>query len=116
MTTRSTNRLFWIGFLVITLLVAGCVSYLASASPDGLDSATLRGCQVVKAGGAETLTGQCIAQSAGDHAMAASPLADYSIAGMDNSVGAAGIIGVVVTLTLARGLFWVLGRRRPGGS
>ncbi len=104
------TRLFWIGCLVVTLLVAGGLSYLASASPDGLDSATLRGCQVVERGGADELTGQCIAQSAHDHAMAASPLADYSLAGAQNSGGAAGVIGVVITLAVAGGMFRLIAR------
>ena len=49
-TTGSTQRRwwFWIGFAVVTLLIAGAVSYLASSSPDGLDSATLKGCEVVE--------------------------------------------------------------------
>lgn len=107
-------RWFWVGFLVVTLVVAGGVSYLASASPDGLDSATLRGCQVLKRGGADELVGQCIAQSAHDHAMAASPLADYTVGGVQNSGGAAGVIGVVITLALAGGLFRVIARGSRG--
>src|SRR6478735_2154760 len=38
---------FWVGFGVAILLIAGVVSYFASSSPDGLDSATLQGCHVV---------------------------------------------------------------------
>ena len=34
---------FWVGFAVVTLLIAGVVSYFASSSPDGLDATTLRG-------------------------------------------------------------------------
>lgn len=33
---------FWAGFGVAILLIAGVVSYFASSSPDGLDSATLQ--------------------------------------------------------------------------
>ncbi len=108
------NRLFWVGFLVATLLIAGGVSYLASADPDGLDSATLRGCQIVEGGGPAELTGRCIAQSEQHHALAASPLADYSVGGVENSGGAAGVIGVVITLALAGGLFRVIARGGRG--
>lgn len=104
---------FWFGVLVVTLLTAGGLSYLASSSPDGLDSATLRGCAVVERGGVEELTGQCIARSAhqaGDGTL----LAGYSVGGADGTVGVAGIIGVVVTLTLAGTAFWVISRTRPG--
>jgi cobalt/nickel transport protein len=36
------------------------------------------------------------------------------VGGGQNSVGAAGVIGVVVTLAVAGGLFWLL--RRRGGT
>lgn len=114
MTGALRNRMFWVGFLVVTLLIAGGLSYLASSSPDGLDSATLQGCQVVERDGAEVLTGTCIAQNARDHAMVNSPLADYSVRGIADSGGIAGVIGVAVTLALAGGLFWVIGRVKPG--
>lgn len=104
--------MFLFGFLIVTLLVAGGLSYLASSSPDGLDSATLQGCQVVQGDGAEMLTGQCIAQNARTHTMADSPLADYSVRGITGTGGVAGVIGVVVTLALAGGLFWFLGRAK----
>lgn len=112
MTAPGRAKTFWIGFLIITLLIAGGVSYLASSSPDGLDSATLQGCEVIEVDGAEALTGSCIAQHAGDHAMATSPLADYTIAGKDGTGGLAGVIGVIVTLAVAGGLFWLIARRR----
>ena len=47
MTATTQRRWFWIAFAVVTLLIAGGVSYLASSSPDGLDSATLQGCEVI---------------------------------------------------------------------
>lgn len=111
MTGRST---FWVGFLVAILLIAGGVSYFASSSPDGLDSATLRGCDVVEVGGAEQLAGSCIAQGATPHAMSSSPLADYSIAGQSATGGIAGVIGALVTLAIAGGLFWLIARRKSG--
>lgn len=104
--------LFWIGFAVVTLIIAGGVSYLASSSPDGLDSATLKGCDVVAVDGTEQLQGSCIAQHAGNHAMADSPLADYSIGGKSGTGGLAGIIGVLVTVAVAGGAFWVIASTR----
>ena len=70
---------FYTGFLVVALIIAGGLSYFASAEPDGLDSVTLEGCQTVEVGGEEQLDGACIAQNAQDSATAGSPLADYSI-------------------------------------
>ncbi len=98
----------WAAALILTLLIAGGISYLASPSPDGLDSATLQGCQVVEVDGAEELTGSCIAQHAEEHALAGSPLADYTLSGHDGTGGLAGVIGVLVTLVLAGGLFRIL--------
>jgi cobalt/nickel transport protein len=112
---------FFAGFLAVALLVAGGLSYFASSAPDGLDSVTLHGCEVVETGAGEQLDGTCIAQNAGDHALAAGPLADYSVGGSHGTVGVAGVIGVLVTLVLAGGLFWLLRRRgsapdEPGGE
>lgn len=118
MTTPHSRRSaagFFIGFGVIALLIAGLLSYLASSNPDGLDSATLNGCQVTEVDGAEQLSGECIAQNARDHALAGGPLADYTLGGNDGLVGVAGVIGVLVTLALAGGLFWLARprQRRP---
>lgn len=111
--TRSRGRMFWAVFLAVTLIIAGGVSYLASSSPDGLDSATLQGCEVIERGGADELTGQCIAQGATEHPMAGSPLADYSVGGADGTGGLAGLAGVLVTLAVAGGVFWAIARSRP---
>ena len=114
MSTATTQRRwwFWIGFVLATLLIAGGVSYLASSSPDGLDSATLKGCEVVETADGEELRGDCIAQHADEHALADSPLADYTLAGRDGTGGIAGIVGVGVTVLLAGGLFWLIARSR----
>ncbi|MGH4012778.1 MAG: PDGLE domain-containing protein [Pseudonocardiaceae bacterium] len=98
---------FFVAFGVIALLIAGLLSYLASSHPDGLDSVTLNGCEVSEVDGAEQLSGECIAQRARDHELAASPLADYTVGGNDGLSGVSGVIGVLVTLAVAGGLFWL---------
>jgi len=102
---------FYAGFLVVALLVAGGLSYFASSAPDGLDTVALHGCKAVPTAGGRELPGECIAQNATGHATSGSPLADYSLFGAHGTTGPAGIIGVLVTLGLAGGLFWVLHRR-----
>ena len=117
MNTPASNRRaagFFLGFLAVALLVAGGLSYFASPNPDGLDTVARSGCTVVRTGAGEQLEGTCIAQHAGDHALAAGPLANYSVAGGPGTVGLAGVVGVLVTLVLAGGLFWLLRRRSPG--
>lgn len=104
-------RRFLIGFGLIALVIAGGLSYLADGDPDGLDAVTQRGCEV---GEDESLDGECIARDATDHALAESPLADYTIGGDDGLTGVAGVIGVALTFGLAGGAFWLLRRRSPG--
>jgi cobalt/nickel transport protein len=105
-----TRARFHLAFLIVALAVAGGLSYLASSSPDGLDSVTLAGCELGEDGG--PVGGECIAQNAREHGLAGSPLADYAVGGAEGSVGLAGVLGVVVTLVVAGGLFWLL-RSRP---
>lgn len=93
------NRRFFWGFLVVTLLVAGVLSYYASASPDGLEHVAER-------------TG--FLDSATGHAAAEGPLADYGVKGVEDarlSGGLAGVIGVLITLLLAGGLARLVRRR-----
>jgi cobalt/nickel transport protein len=110
--SRSGPIGFFVGFGVVALLIAGLLSSLASSNPDGLDTVTLHGCEVTEVGGAEQLSGECIAQNARDHALADSPLADYTLGGNDGLVGLAGVIGVLVTLVLAGVLFWLVRPRQ----
>jgi cobalt/nickel transport protein len=109
--TTAKGTRFYVGLLIVSLLIAGGLSYFASSSPDGLDSVTLHGC-VLNADG-EPEAGTCIAQNATDHPLGHSPFADYAVGGGDGTVGAAGIVGVVVCVFLAGGLFWLLRRRTP---
>ncbi|PXY19498.1 hypothetical protein BAY60_32695 [Prauserella muralis] len=98
---------FFAGFAVVALLIAGLLSYVADSDPDGLDSVTQQGC--TETGG--ELRGSCPAQHAEDHVLANSPLADYAVGGDDAFTGIAGVLGVLATLVVAGGLFWVLRRR-----
>jgi hypothetical protein len=92
--------------LLITLLVAGVASGFASSEPDGLEKVSIE---------------EGFDDTAEDHALADSPLADYGVDGIDDErlgTGLAGIIGVVVTLALMVGLLYgvraIMGRRaRP---
>ena len=108
------KRTFIIAGLIVAFLLAGIVSSFASSSPDGLDSAALRGC-TTNAGG-EITGGTCMAQQEQDHQLGGSPLADYGIAGVDNpylATGLAGVLGVAVTFAVGGGLFWLVRRRKP---
>ncbi|MFH8580351.1 energy-coupling factor ABC transporter permease [Streptomyces zaomyceticus] len=90
----------WIGGLVTALVLAGFVSFYASASPDGLE-------KVAADKGIDT--------KVEDHAAADSPLADYGVKGIETarlSGGLAGAIGVGATLAVGTGAFWVVRRRR----
>ena len=107
------RRGFFAAVLILTLLIAGGLSYLASTSPDGLDAATLRGCAISVADGAETITGDCIARNATEHSIAGSPLADYAVAGIEGSGGAAGVTGAMLTLLVAGAVFRLISRRGP---
>ncbi len=107
---------FWAIFAAAALLIAGAVSYFASRSPDGLDSTTLRGCQVGQTAAGEQLTGDCIAQQIDEHHLAGSPLAGYALGAREGTGGLAGVIGVLVTVGVAGGGFWLIARTRPGRS
>jgi cobalt/nickel transport protein len=80
-----TNRKFYIIGFVVSLFFAGVVSFYASSSPDGLEKV------------AEDVG---FIETAKDHTLDNSALADYGVAGIENerlSVGIAGIIGVIAT-------------------
>lgn len=93
--------------LLVALIVAGVVSGFASGSPDGLERVSID---------------QGFDQAAADHALADSPLADYSVDGVENerlSTGLAGVIGVALTVAVAGALFSGLrlyGRARGRGG
>ena len=82
---KISNRKFFAGALLASVLLAGGVSFYASSSPDGL----------------EKVAGDIgFIETAKDHALDNSTLADYGVAGIENerlSVGIAGIVGVIAT-------------------
>ena len=91
-----SNKKFYLGALLVSLLLAGVVSFYASSNPDGLEKVA------GKIGFLDT---------AKDHAIADSPLADYGVKGVDNerlSVGLSGVIGVLGTAGISVGLFYFL--------
>jgi cobalt/nickel transport protein len=101
---RVPFRWVAVGIAVVALLLAGVVSYYASANPDGLEYVAGK-------------TG--FLDSASEHGAADGPLADYGTKGVDNerlSGGLAGVIGTVVVLVLAGGLALVVRRRSAASS
>ncbi|OCC09263.1 energy-coupling factor ABC transporter permease [Streptomyces sp. PTY087I2] len=103
---HRSNRGFWITGLVSAFLLAGFVSFYASANPDGLE---------------RVAADQGFDEKAEEHGAADSPLADYGVGDIANarlSGGLAGVIGVSATVVVGTGVFWVVRRRKeePGGA
>lgn len=95
-----SHRTVWITGLVASLVLAGFVSFYASADPDGLE---------------KVATDQGMDEKAEEHAISDSPLADYGVEDVDDarlSGGLAGVIGVGVTVVAGTGVFWAVRRRR----
>ncbi|MGW4083455.1 energy-coupling factor ABC transporter permease [Streptomyces sp. NPDC004822] len=96
---RSPRRVWAVG-LVTSLVLAGFVSFYASANPDGLE---------------KVAADHGIDKKAEDHAAADSPLADYGVKDVTDarlSGGLAGVIGVGVTVVAGSAVFWAVRRRR----
>ncbi|OEJ26477.1 cobalt ABC transporter permease [Streptomyces agglomeratus] len=96
---RST-RTVWGAGLASAIVLAGFVSFYASASPDGLE---------------KVAADQGIDKKAEEHAAADSPLADYGVSGITDgrlSGGLAGVVGVGATVAVGSGVFWTVRRRR----
>ncbi|PVE10693.1 energy-coupling factor ABC transporter permease [Streptomyces scopuliridis] len=96
---RSTRKV-WATGLVTALVLAGFVSFYASASPDGLE---------------KVAADQGIDRKTEPHHTGDSPLADYGVKDVDDariSGGLAGVIGVAATVVVGSGVFWVVRRRR----
>lgn len=96
----SSRNLFLIG-LAVAILVAVGVSQLASDQPDGLEFVAEQ---------------EGFLDTAEDHDLADTPLADYGegLTGNDAlNTAIAGLAGVLVTLGLGYGVFWLARRRDP---
>ncbi|MFD5875133.1 energy-coupling factor ABC transporter permease [Streptomyces sp. NPDC060322] len=96
---RST-RTVWATGLVAALVLAGFVSFYASANPDGLE---------------KVAADKGIDEKVQEHGAADSPLADYGVKDVGNarvSGGLAGVIGVGVTVAVGSGVFWAVRKRR----
>ena len=94
------NKTFLISGFLISLFLAGVISFYASSSPDGLEKV------------AEDIG---FIETAKDHSNADGALADYGVKGIDNeraSVGVAGVIGVIGTAVVA-GVGFKLIARKP---
>ncbi|KUO10748.1 energy-coupling factor ABC transporter permease [Streptomyces sp. DSM 15324] len=97
---RTSRRTLWVTGLVTSLVLAGFVSFYASANPDGLE---------------KVAADHGIDRTAEDHANADSPLAGYGVKDVTNarlSGGLAGVIGVGVTVVAGSAVFWAVRRRR----
>lgn len=100
------------------LVVAGALSPLASSSPDALDAATRRGCEISAEGigaeriGAVPLTGDCMARNVREHRLADGALAGYTVGDRNGSTGIAGLIGVVLAFVVAGASFRALASPR----
>ncbi|MGW5625043.1 energy-coupling factor ABC transporter permease [Streptomyces olivaceus] len=95
-----SHRKVWITGLVASLVLAGFVSFYASADPDGLE---------------RVASDKGIDEKAEEHANADSPLADYGVEDIADarvSGGVAGVIGVGVTVVAGSAVFWAVRRRR----
>ncbi|MFJ4784608.1 energy-coupling factor ABC transporter permease [Streptomyces sp. NPDC088794] len=97
---RTSRRALWITGLVTSLVLAGFVSFYASANPDGLE---------------KVAADKGIDKKVEEHAAADSPLADYGVKDVANarlSGGLAGVLGVGVTIVAGSAVFWAVRRRR----
>ncbi|MFJ3304814.1 energy-coupling factor ABC transporter permease [Streptomyces sp. NPDC086549] len=96
----GSHRKLWITGLVTSLVLAGFVSFYASADPDGL---------------MKVAHDQGIDRKAEQHASDGSPLAHYGVKDVSDarlSGGLAGVIGVGVTVVAGSTVFWAVRRRR----
>lgn len=99
----STRTLVIVG-VVIALLLAGVVSFYASASPDGLTHV------------AETLG---FSSSEKAHHTAGSPFAGYEMSGVSDtrgSKGLAGVVGVIAVGLVMAAVIWLVRRSSRSGT
>ena len=96
------SKKFYTFFFLVSLAVAGVLSYYASSHPDGLE---------------KVAEDKGFLDTAKDSAVSGSPLADYGVAGLDNerlSVGVSGVIGILVTAAVAFAVFAIAKKLKSG--
>ena len=95
------NKKFLAAGFLVSIFLAGVVSFYASSDPDGL----------------EKVAGDIgFIETAKDHTYADGVLADYGVKGIENeraSVGVAGVIGVIGTAVVAGVMFRFIARKPP---
>ncbi len=97
---RRTRTFLVVGLIVVIVFAVG-VSQFASDDPDGLEYVAEQ---------------EGFLDTAEEHALSGSPLADYGEDLTDNpglNTAVAGVVGTVLTLMVGYGIFWVA--RRVGG-
>lgn len=95
------QKTFLISGFIVSLFLAGVVSFYASSHPDGLE---------------KVASDIGFIDTAKNHTNSNGILADYGVKGVENSrlsTGAAGVIGVVATGAISTGLFLLI-RRKSG--
>ncbi|HSM43961.1 MAG TPA: PDGLE domain-containing protein, partial [Acidimicrobiia bacterium] len=98
--TRIATRTFVIGGALVALVFATVVSQFALDAPDGLE-------RVAEDTG--------FIASAEDHAWSEFMFADYATSGISNetlSLAVAGVVGTLVTMAVAAGIFLAVRERR----
>lgn len=100
MKNASSTRLFVVAGLLLAFALVLFVSPFANPNPDGLNRVAMD---------------EGFADTASEHRLGDSPLADYSVSGVEHegiSKGLSGAAGVVATFALCLGLFGFTKRRR----
>jgi ABC-type Fe3+ transport system permease subunit len=95
------NRKLFLSLFAVAVLLGVVVSQFASSEPDGLEYVAEQ---------------EGFANTAEDHTLGDAPLADYGDNLSGNSTlntAVAGFVGVIVTLAIGYGVFWIVRRRSP---
>ena len=91
---------FLLAGILVSIFVAGFLSFYASSSPDGLE---------------KVAEDKGFLDTAQESANSGSVLSDYGVAGIDNerlSVGLSGLIGVIATLAISLIIFKTIARKK----
>ena len=98
---EKSNRNLFIGLLLGALVFGVIISQFASSNPDGLEFVAEQ---------------EGFIDTAEDHTFGDAPLAEYGENLTENgtvNTAVAGLVGVLVTLAIGYGLFWLVRRRSP---